>query len=364
MKLQTLIDNKLAEFFFITPNKPLLLGGYTIPQNVDLPITEQALGAIAKEDKGFDFGDIVGNICLVIGLDENFVHREQYMSIVENVLKDAAQYCLVSGSRALRAKQWVEAIGFFKAATHFAADAYDAHFQLGQAYYQMYREKVVLKESLTLARQSFVNAAERADTPEVDYFLSFINFHLQHYASAYQAAKRALQGGLAGDLKADLLQSITIFEDRAKYQSGYRYVLQSRYQEALEVLLSISEESTDDWRVQFFIGLSYRGMGQVSSSIPHFKKACDLNPTAPATFNDLAVAYLMLNDFSAAKQVLSDGLYQHPQAFDLLCNMAIAQLQSGDLELAEAFLKQAECVAGDGAALDEVRQQIEASRAI
>ncbi len=363
MKLQTLIDQKLAEFFFITPNKPLLFGDYKVPQNVDLPVTEQAVGAMAKDDNGFDFGDIVGNMCLVVGLDEDFLHRNQYISIVENMLKDAAQYCLVCGSREFNAKHWVEAIGFFKAAAFFADDAYDAHFRLGQTYYQMYHDKVDLTDCLTLARQAFMNAAEQGDTPEIDYFLSFINFHLQHFSSAYQSAKRALQGGLAGELKDDLVQNITFFEDRAKYQSGYRFVLQARYQEALEVLLSISEESADDWRVQFFIGLSYRGMGQVSSAIPHLKKACDLNPTTPATFNDLAVAYLMLNDFTAAKQVLSDGLHQHARDFDLLCNMAIAQIYSGDFDLAEAFLNQAERVSGDATVLNEVRQQLNERRA-
>ncbi len=363
MKLQALIDNKLAEFFFITPNKPLFVGAVTVPQNVDLPITEQAVGAIAKDDNGFDFGDIVDNMCLVIGLDENFVHRNQYVNIVDDVLKDAAQYCLVSGSRELGTKHWIEAIGFFKAAAVFAGDSYDARFQLGQTYYQMYRQKVAIKESLTLARRAFISAAELVDTPQVDYFLSFISFHLQQYSAAYASAKRALQSGLAGELKDDLIANMNIFEDRAKYQSGYRLVLQARYQEALEVLLSIGEESMDDWRVQFFIGLSYRSMGQVSSAVPYFEKARDLNPTTPAVFNDLAVAYLMLGDCAAAKTVLSDGLHRHPQDFDLLCNMAIAQMQGGDLQLAAAFLSQAERIAPDAVQIGEVRAQINAQKA-
>ncbi len=341
MKIKTLAEKRLSQFFFVTTNKEIAIGNYKIAAQTDLPISDRAVSGLIVEDKGFDFKAIVANICLIIGLDDSFRHRPLYIEMVSRLIRQPANYCLARGIEAANQSDWIDAVGYFKAALSFDGDNYDANYHLGRAYYQMYQTELAVESTLTLAYQSLRRAQAIDDRAETDYYLTYVCFHRQAFAESFQFAKRALQRGLDADLKDGLIANMQIFEDRAKYETGYRHVLAARYQEGLEALLTISEQGQDDWRVQFFIALAYRSSGQLSTALQYFNKARDLNSTNPDVYNDLGVCYLMLGDLQAAKDSFSDGLYKFPDNADLLCNMGIAHLHDNQLDLAEAFLSQA-----------------------
>ncbi len=351
MSIAKQIEKRLAQFFFITTNKDITLTGYLLKRGTDLPITDSAVSDLAQGDSGFDFQAIIANICLIIGLDENFAHREVYIGIVGGVVKQPTQYCLARGVAAANGKHWIDAIGYFKAAAVFASDNFDAHYHLGRIYYQMYSEKAADKTVLKLASDELKRAELIDFRPEVAYFLSYVCFHLQAFTEAFRYAQAALKRGLTGELKDDLLINITIFEDRAKYQIGYRHILARRYQEGLEALAAVSSDGQEDWRVQFFSGVAQRSLGQLPSAVQCFAKACDLNPENGDCYNDLGICYLMMGDFERAKAAFSDGLYKHPDNVDLLCNMGIAHIQMAQFELAAKFLERAAQLAPDSAAV-------------
>ncbi len=351
MKIKTSIEKRLAQFFFITTNKDIKLGVYRLKKGTDLPITDRAVSSLVEQDNGFDFKTITANICLIIGLDENFAHRDQYVDIVTGILRQPSRYCLAQGISAAAERDWIDAIGYFKAALQFESDNYDANFHLGRIYYQMYSEKVANKAVLQQAYDALIAAKAVNDSAEVAYFLSYVCFHIQAFTEAFQHAKDALKKGLSVELKDDLIVNITLFEDRAKYQIGYRHVLARRYQEGLEALSSISEQGQDDWRVQFFSAVAYRSLGRLSTAVQHFTKARDLNPENADTYNDLGITYLMLEDYEKAKSAFSSGLYKQPDNVDLLCNMGITHIYSGQFELASKFLEKAQQLKPDSAAV-------------
>ncbi len=351
MQLDALFKKRLAQFFFITTNKAIKLANFTISKGTDLPVTDTAISEIAKDDNGFNFKQIIANICLVIGLDNAFTHRADYIAIVKQAVKQPEQYCLATGVEAVKHKHWVDAIGYFKAALVFNHESFDAHYHLGRVYYQMYTANDTARVLLKPAYNAFNQAKQIENKAEIEYYLTYVCFHRQAFSEAFQHAQAALQNGLSGDLKDDIINNIAIFEDRAKYETGYHQVLAGRYQEGLETLLSISEQGQDDWRVQFFIGLAYRSSGQTSSAIQHFNKARDLNPTNADVYNDLGVSYMMIADFKSAKQTFSEGLHKQPTNVDLLCNMGIAQIQTNQFALAKKFLLKAQQLQPDNAAV-------------
>ncbi len=352
MNIENLYKKRLAQFFFITTNKAITVAGYNLKEGIDLPVTDVAISEIAQQDNGFNFNEIISNMCLVIGLDSTFLHRNDYISIIKKVTKQPEQYCLAKGVTAVTHKNWVDAIGFFKAAVFFNNDSYDAYFHLGRVYYQLYCDQETAKQFLKLAYHALIDAKQIDAKPEVDYYLTYVCFHRKAFREAFQLAQKALQNGLSGELKDDLIANISIFEDRAKYEAGYQQVLVGRYQEGLETLLCISEQGQDDWRVQFFIGLAYRSMGQASSAILHYNKARDLNPTNADVYNELGVTYMMIADFKRAKDTFSDGLHKFPKQVDLLCNMGIAQINTKEFKLARKFLLYAKQLQPDHAAVD------------
>ncbi len=352
MNLEELYKKRLAQFFFVTTNKAITFANYNLKAGVDLPVTDSAISQLAKQDTGFDFKEIIANICLVIGLDNTFLHRDKYIDIVKQLTAQPEQYCLSHGITAVAHKNWVDAIGYFKAALIFNQDSFDAYFHLGRVYYQFYCEKNTAKRLLKLAYHALTEAKQITDKPEVDYYLTYICFHRKAFREAFILAQRALQNDLKGDLKDDLINNISIFEDRSKYEMGYHQVLVGRYQEGLETLLSISEQGQDDWRVQFFVGLAYRSIGQTSSALQHYNKARDINPTNADVYNELGVTYMLIADYKRAKDIFSDGLHKFPKNVDLLCNMGIAQINTSEFELAEKFLLYAKQLQPDNAAVN------------
>ncbi len=358
MQLTKMAEKRLAQFFFVTTNKDIKMGAYRLKKGLDLPITDRAVSDLVAGDNGFDFKAIIANMCLIVGLDEQFVHRAQYINIISEVVKQPTDYCLSQGVDAANQENWIDAIGYFKAALQFDANSYDANFHLGRIYYQMYSEKVVSKAVLQSSYEALMSAKAQKDSPEVAYFLSYVCFHQQAFQEAFQQAKAALKKGLSGDLRDDLIINITIFEDRAKYQIGYRHILARRYQEGLEALLTVSEQGQDDWRLQFFSAVAYRGLGQLSTAIRHFAKARDLNPQNGDTYNDLGITYMMLNDFENAKAAFSAGLYKQPDNVELLCNMGIAHIHSKQYDLAAKFLEKADKMAPETAAVKAALQEL------
>ncbi len=351
MRLDNLLKNRLSQFFFITTNKNIEFANYCLKKGIDLPVSDVAVNEIVRRDNGFDFKQIIANICLVIGLDNTFKHRVKYIDIVNQIVKQPEQYCLAHGIEAVKHKNWVDAIGYFKAALIFNEASFDANYHLGRVYYQMFSEQASAKVLLKHAYHALHEAKKIENRAEIDYYLTYVCFHRQAFREAFQCAQAALQNGLSGDLKDDLIANVSIFEDRAKYETGYHQILVERYQEGLETLLSISEQGQDDWRVQFFIGLAYRSVGQVILAIQHYNKARDLNPTKAEIYNDLGVSYMMVGDYKSAKNTFSDGLHKQPTHVELLCNMGIAQINTKQYELAEKFLLKAQQLQPDNASV-------------
>ena len=341
MTLQQRIDAKKHQLFFIELNKDVVLGDKTFSKGLDLPVDPDAIKEMVTENKDhFNFKEMLRDMCLIIGLDPEFNHYSTYRQMVAAAISNPYSFCMSLGVANSTRGLWIEALAFFKAALVFD-DQFDPHYHLGRVHYAMVIGNEKTDGALAMARHYFELANQVEHRAEVDYYLTFILHLEERHIEALKMAQEAIKGDLEESLSLDLLGKMAVLEDRATYQMGVDFIMDERFQEGLEALLSLSENTLDDWRVQFFIGLGYRGIFQLHQSLQHLLRAKALNPAEDRILNELGVVAMMLEDYKGAKAFFEEGLKIKPLSSDLLCNMGILLIESGDWTLAEKFVDEA-----------------------
>lgn len=356
MNLKELYDQKKEQLYFIELNKDLHFGEITIPKGLDLPVDQDVLKDVVTENQeGFDFKRILRDVCLVLGLDPEFVHNPVYESLVKGMVAKPFDYCMHLGVKASENRQWLEAISFFRAALRFE-DHIDAYFNLGKAHYAFYMEQNTLIEALKLSKVNFEKALHIEKKSVILYYLAFVAHHQERHQEALRLAKMAIADDLPEIYAQDLLPKLSVLEDKARYELGYDLILHDRFLEGLEALFSISEDAQDDWRIQFFIGLGYRGLNQLEESMLHLSKARNLNQTDDRILNELGIVAMMLDDFQGSKEFFMEGLRLKPLNYEILCNLAILYIEARKLDLARKFIAEAILIAPE----DEIVQRTKA----
>lgn len=362
MNLQQLIDAKKHQLFFIELNKDITLGDQVVKKGLDLPVDPDALKSMVTEGHDhFDFKQMLRDLCLIIGLDPSFKHNQQYRQLVGMTVSNPHNYCMNLGIGASAHGQWVEAVAFFKAALEFEVN-FDAYYHLGRVHYAMAIASTPIAGALSEARHYLELANSLEHRPEIDYYLTFVLHLEERHVEALELAQQVLKSELEEQLMLDLLGKMPALEDRAAYQTGIDLILDERFQEGLEALLTLSEAALDDWRVQFFIGLGYRGTYQLSLSMQHLLRAKALNPAEDRIYNELGIVAMMLEDFAAAKGFFAEGLKIKPLNSDMLCNMAILHIEAGEWAQAGKFIDEAINIDPEDPIVLQTKAYLEANR--
>ncbi len=359
MDIKTLFDEKKEQLYFIELNKDITLGGKVFKKGLDLPVDKDVLqNTVAKSDD-FDFKKILRDMCLLIGLDATFVHRDVYIDIAKHLLKNPYEYCMHLGVVSSQKNRPVDALCFFKAGLAFNETAIDSYYNMGKVYYSLATQQEPVQGAMALSESAFKKAREIENKPEIDYYMAYVAYSGERYSEAFDYAKKALSANLPEEYSADLIEKMPLFEDKTKYQLGYQYVLDGRYQEALEALLTISVAHEDDWRVQFFIGLAFRGEQRYQDAIMRFKKARDLNMAEDRIYNELGITYMLMAEFNSAKEVFMEGLSLKPLNAEMLCNLAIVHLELDEKKLAKKFIEEAYKIAPDDQIINDTSAYID-----
>lgn len=362
MTLQNLIDAKKHQLFFIELNKDIHLEDYVVKKGLDLPVDPDALKHMVTEGSDhFDFKQMLRDICLLIGLDPEFKHIPEYLKLVNKTISSPYNYCMNHGIAMSSEGLWLEARCFFLAALRFEHHI-DALYHLGRVHYAMAIAHEPIMGALQEAKGYLLEAKALELRPEIDYYLTFVLHLEEDHVAALALAKQVLKGDLEESLALDLLGKMPALEDRAAYHMGVDYILEDRFQEGLELLTTLSESALDDWRVQFFIGLGYRGTYQLSMSMQHLLRARALNPTEDRIFNELGIVAMMLEDFTSAKTYFAEGLKLKPLNYDILCNMGILHIEAGDWETAQRFIDEAFEINAEDPIVLQTKAYLEANR--
>jgi type IV pilus assembly protein PilF len=122
---------------------------------------------------------------------------------------------------------------------------------------------------------------------------------------------------------------------------GEAYLREGRYSAALKELLKAEAMTSDDYFLQFDLGLTYLFMNQTDKAIYHFKKSLAIKDDYGPARNNLGNAYVEKQEWDKAIEqyeiVTSNLLYATPQF--PYSNLGIAYYHKKEYALSEKYFK-------------------------
>lgn len=192
--------------------------------------------------------------------------------------------------------------------------------QIGELYYNMISQD---SSSAEISNNIFENL--NIDYPDhwiPYYYLGALSILLEKSGNNYKDYfNSALQ-------KADTSREIFV-------NIGYSYFLQNDIADALEIIDAGLYKFPEDYRLNYFKGLSLQKVNKESESIKYFEKAVVLNPADLSILSTLALAYDNQGEYSKSADTYEKALSIDPQNPLILNNYAYNLSERGvDLEKA------------------------------
>ncbi len=198
------------------------------------------------------------------------------------------------------------------------AKAAGAYLFYGEAYAEQAEEiKFSVEQAMFLATSSFFNARDYANTVRIadSMMVLYPTSDLRPKVLLYRGLARSSQVRYA-DARRDYALVIEAAPEAdeaviARVQLGKSFLDERRYREAItqfETLLTRETVRIDSSEVEYFLGLSYYGVGEYRSAIMHLERVQPSSSYYPFTLARTTRAYGALRDYDGARAFLDRAL--------------------------------------------------------
>lgn len=351
-EIEEILKEKTKEVVFthLKSGKSVQIGGYELDSKIPLPvISDTVINKVkGKNIDKIKIDSIVKGMIKVIGIDHEFKYVKEYKEFLMAFDPDVGMKILKNSLYYASKEEFIEALIHLKAAYLFEGGTLDILFNYGKVCDRLseeYEEDKKGKKFLKEANEVFHLIVQKyPEFPDAYYFLGFHDALQSEYKKAKDRFQESIEKGLDDNKKQKVIEIIKDIDDKIAFEEGSSLILNERYQEGLEILLSLEEFHKDWWNLLFFIGLAYRRINQFHKAIEYFRRTLEYNSGHIDTFNELGICYLSTNQISHAKKVYKEALKFEPENHELLCNLAIVYLNEENLEMAEDLLLKAHTI--------------------
>jgi tetratricopeptide (TPR) repeat protein len=110
---------------------------------------------------------------------------------------------------------------------------------------------------------------------------------------------------------------------------------------AVEMLRKVIEEAPDKWQAHWFLGKGYIALGDLSSAYDSFQRAFELERNEQVISQEFAGVCLEIGKFDQALELAKSAVTIKPNSHDLTGNLALAYLLTGELSAAQKSISAA-----------------------
>ena len=113
------------------------------------------------------------------------------------------------------------------------------------------------------------------------------------------------------------------FGVRADFNAAVRLLEEEQYEDAIALLLDVTETAPQLATPHIDLGIAYRAAGDLERAEASLERALELSPRHPVAYNELGIVYRKTGRFAQARESYESALAIHPNFLFARRNLAI-----------------------------------------
>ncbi|KOF55967.1 MULTISPECIES: tetratricopeptide repeat protein [Clostridium] len=178
---------------------------------------------------------------------------------------------------------------------------------------------------------SIIDEAKKIENYASPYlYEAFIKNENKDYEGAWYSINTYIEYGGKVDEKISKFKHSV--EDVRNYEKA-KEIIYEKPKDALKMFVKLIDEFQDDAILFYYIGMTYRILGNYEKAIYYLNEALALDNNIVEIFNELGVNYAALNDFDKAISYLRKA-FEATKSIEICTNLVMCYLNKGDKEQA------------------------------
>lgn len=350
MYIENKIQEKLKNIVFLELKKDTEVNGYTIKKDTPLPINlDDLMDGIKEKDyeDNINLAEINKTIVYLLGIEEDFKHREEYLKILKHSVDDEYKYIYSLAIIAKQQKSNLDSYIYLLALNNICDQTIEGRFaknNILEALYDEYAKELSDDEKTNILKRIIIEyeklIAEENSYAPAYYRLGYVNRALGKYIKSKLYFEKFLRFSENEILNEEVRSVLEELEDYANIESVKTYISYGKFNEAYNLLLKISGLYPVQDEVLYYIGLCQYNLGFVKESIKSIEEAIDLNKNQEEYYNQLAISNIAIGNEEKAIKVYKNAFFNIKDSYLLNYNLGILLLNLGRDEYKD-YLKKA-----------------------
>lgn len=131
----------------------------------------------------------------------------------------------------------------------------------------------------------------------------------------------------------------SILSNESILNKAYSLILNEKESEAINIIADFLIDNKNIWNGWFLLGWANRRLSNFSEAISALEKAISLNEKDTDTFNEIAICYMEMGDYTKSEKFLKKALSISPEDVKIISNMGIIELKKGNSDEAIRFFE-------------------------
>jgi Flp pilus assembly protein TadD len=336
-------------FISIAETTQRTFGGFTLDPAILLPV-ELSPGGAPGTTKELAWEAIVSGTLKLLAREPAHEHADYYRRFVLAVRPDIRTEFTGAGIMTARNGNHELAIEIFRAMEGlFPGDAVTA-LNLALAYDGRARalDRAGREEPADAAREAAFEAYKRAlaadpGEPALHYNLAFFHLHQRTFEKAREHLAVFLRLSDDREKRAEARRIVKEIDAQGLaeglFQRAYDCIRMGREEEGVTLARRFLETHPGAWHAWFLVGWGCRRLGRWSEGREAFEKVVALGGSSPDALNELAICQMELGDLTTAERTLRSALAQEPENTKIVSNLGVVAMRRGLLEEARGYFR-------------------------
>lgn len=336
-------------FISIAGTTQRTIGDFTLDPAILLPV-ELSPGETSATTKELAWEAIVSGTLKLLAREPAHEHADYYRRFVLAVRPDIRAEFTAAGIMTARNGDHRLAVEIFGALEAlFPGDAVTA-LNLALAHDGLARtlERSGREGEADAEREAAFEAYKRAlaadpGEPAVHYNLAFFHLHQRGFEKAREHLSAFLRLSDDRERRAEARRIVKEIDAHglaeALFQRAYDGIRMGREAEGVALARQFLEAHPTAWHAWFLVGWGCRRLGRWAEGREAFERTVALGGSGPDALNELAICQMELGELEAAERTLRSALALEPENTKIVSNLGVVALRRGLLDDARGFFR-------------------------